>query len=202
MKINEIFDSIQGEGAFAGHPALFIRVCGCTRACSFCDTKYHIEGFEMSIKKIVKRIKAAGINIVVWTGGEPALHADDIYDVIEQTKDFEHHLESNGDLLMDYNMFDYVCISPKVLNVAKNMFSFLDMLPEENKTKFDIKVVTDLELNKDFIEYATMLMPLTVDNDGPMDKATEQAVWKYCASHDKIFCLRQHVKVWGSKKGV
>lgn len=37
--INEIFQTIQGEGVFTGVPAVFIRLQGCPVGCSWCDTK-------------------------------------------------------------------------------------------------------------------------------------------------------------------
>lgn len=40
VNISEIFSSIQGEGRFAGHPAIFIRFAGCSVGCGFCDTKH------------------------------------------------------------------------------------------------------------------------------------------------------------------
>jgi putative chitinase len=52
MRVNEIFCSIQGEGKYAGCPAIFIRLSGCTRKCSFCDTKYHTNGKEMSVEDV------------------------------------------------------------------------------------------------------------------------------------------------------
>ena len=41
MKVNisEIFSSVQGEGRWTGHPAIFIRLAGCSVGCAFCDTK-------------------------------------------------------------------------------------------------------------------------------------------------------------------
>lgn len=41
MKVNisEIFSSVQGEGRWTGHPAIFIRFAGCSVGCAFCDTK-------------------------------------------------------------------------------------------------------------------------------------------------------------------
>jgi 7-carboxy-7-deazaguanine synthase len=39
IAINEVFSSIQGEGRFAGHPAIFVRMQGCGTECKFCDTK-------------------------------------------------------------------------------------------------------------------------------------------------------------------
>ena len=36
--VSEIFSSVQGEGPHVGERHLFIRFCGCHRACQFCDT--------------------------------------------------------------------------------------------------------------------------------------------------------------------
>ena len=40
LKINEIFDTIQGEAYFTGTPATFIRLQGCPVGCAWCDTKH------------------------------------------------------------------------------------------------------------------------------------------------------------------
>jgi len=209
MKVNEIFESIQGEGAHSGVPVLFIRLSGCTRACSFCDTKYHTDGKDMTVNEVVERINKSKLCTVVWTGGEPALQADEIYEVIhlttliDDTIERQHHLETNGDILMNYTMFNYVCFSPKELRVAKSCEALFNMVENYDwGTDFDIKVVTDLETNKELIPYATMLMPLTVDVGGPIDIKNEQKVWNYCVKNNIPFCLRTHVKVWQGKKGV
>ena len=75
-RVNEIFYSIQGEGRFAGYPAVFVRFSGCNLACTWCDTD-HEHGEEMSrdelenaVGVLLKGHKGA---IVVLTGGEPAL---------------------------------------------------------------------------------------------------------------------------------
>jgi len=75
-RINEIFYSIQGEGAFAGFPAVFVRFSGCNLACPWCDTD-HAHGEEMTAAELENAVgellKDHDGAIVVLTGGEPAL---------------------------------------------------------------------------------------------------------------------------------
>ncbi|STL83083.1 7-carboxy-7-deazaguanine synthase; queosine biosynthesis [Escherichia coli] len=40
--INEMFQTLQGEGYFTGVPAIFIRLQGCPVGCAWCDTKTHL----------------------------------------------------------------------------------------------------------------------------------------------------------------
>ena len=201
MKVNEIFESIQGEGKYIGQPALFIRLSGCTRACDFCDTKYHIEGKEMKIKDVVNRIKQSKSDYIVWTGGEPMLQEEEVYEVITGTDDLYHQLETNGDILPRApSYFSYIAFSPKERKVQKNAIAFCFQLDTEN-IDWDIKVVTDLKMNKDMIEDATMLMPLST-YDEEKDLKIQQKVWKYCIKHNIKYTPRINVDVWGQRKGI
>lgn len=78
LAVQKIFKTLQGEGPFAGQPAIFIRLGGCNLACPFCDTDF--EDFSLvstaDIVKCALRLSTnlAGNNIVqlvVITGGEP-----------------------------------------------------------------------------------------------------------------------------------
>lgn len=192
MKVCEIFESIQGEGKYAGYPVLFIRMSGCNRQCDFCDSKFHKNYYNRSIKWLVNRIKQSKKEIVVWTGGEPIIQIIDIYKVILKTNNKQHHLETNGDLIDNmFDFFNYICVSPKCKETIEKL----------KYSNYDIKVVTDLKINKNLIPYATMLMPLTTFNE-KKDKIIKQKVWNYCVKHNIKFCLRQHVEVWQKKKGV
>ena len=83
FKINEIFQSIQGEGSRAGRPCLFIRLTGCPLRCTYCDTTYAFhEGERMGLEAILDQVRTrlgppqAGPDapFVEVTGGEPLAH--------------------------------------------------------------------------------------------------------------------------------
>ena len=46
MKVNEIFESISGEGISMGMPSTFVRFSGCNLNCKWCDSTYSNESFE------------------------------------------------------------------------------------------------------------------------------------------------------------
>ncbi len=79
MRIAEFFESIQGEGEFAGTPSVFVRTTGCNLRCWFCDTPYtswEPEGTHEPWLGLAERIVATGCEHVVITGGEPLLQPE------------------------------------------------------------------------------------------------------------------------------
>ena len=125
IKINEVFNSLQGEGAYIGVPMIFVRTSGCTRICPFCDTKYHIEGQMIDVNDLALQLRdmllETKVQIICWTGGEPLIWREQIKQVIEKLRNIytlpvKFHLETNGDLLENYSdmqIFDYIACSPK-----------------------------------------------------------------------------------------
>lgn len=75
--VNEIFESIDGEGYHAGFPTVFFRVVGCNLRCSWCDSKYTFEAEKeskwMSVKEAVDAVDAFELDHITITGGEPLL---------------------------------------------------------------------------------------------------------------------------------
>lgn len=74
-RINEIFYSLQGEGYFTGTAAVFLRMSGCNRTCSFCDTD-HSSYRLLTAEEIVSEVSAFATRHIVITGGEPLLQLD------------------------------------------------------------------------------------------------------------------------------
>jgi organic radical activating enzyme len=112
LKVNEIFYSIQGEGARAGEPSIFIRLAGCDLACSFCDTEFESQAV-MSLAAISQHISGRPCKWIVWTGGEPMLQIN--YEIVEffHAAGYKQAIESNGNHAIPKTI-DWRVVSPKV----------------------------------------------------------------------------------------
>ncbi len=111
MKVNEIFYSLQGEGVHTGRAAVFVRLSGCNRRCQFCDTDFS-SFTEMSEDEIVFAVSKYPAEIVVITGGEPALQLTaSLIDLLHKSGK-QVHVETNGSLPLPENT-DWVTCSPK-----------------------------------------------------------------------------------------
>ncbi len=120
-KINEIFMSMQGEGANLGKKVIFIRFSGCNMACPWCDTNH--QTFEnISIDDIYKKISQYDCNSIIITGGEPTIY--DLSPLLSflKSKNYWIGIESNASNSMDTyaHWIDYIAISPKgIINQKK-----------------------------------------------------------------------------------
>lgn len=70
--VHSIFATIQGEGIYAGMPAIFVRLAGCNLQCPACDTAY-TSSQRLSIPAIIEYIEALKsiAKLIVISGGEP-----------------------------------------------------------------------------------------------------------------------------------
>ncbi len=111
MRINEIFYSLQGEGRFAGTPAVFVRFSGCNLKCPFCDTQHEAYS-EMTEDEIVMAVMAYPATHVVFTGGEPSLQLTD--SLVQKLKKHDRfvQIETNGTHVLPSSV-DWVTCSPK-----------------------------------------------------------------------------------------
>ncbi|MDD5246664.1 MAG: 7-carboxy-7-deazaguanine synthase QueE [Candidatus Omnitrophica bacterium] len=120
-RIAEIFESIQGEGAFLGEQQIFVRFFGCNLNCSYCDTK--LNSFqEYEPQELLGRIALFGnsCHSVAFTGGEPLLQKDFLKEVARLTvsRGYSNYLETNGTLynelsdVLDY--FDFIAMDIKL----------------------------------------------------------------------------------------
>lgn len=72
IQVHSVWETIQGEGPFAGSPAVFVRLSGCNLDCPLCDTDYTSTRDSYPYVELVRRIQLVrGSGLVVLTGGEP-----------------------------------------------------------------------------------------------------------------------------------
>lgn len=110
--INEIFYSLQGEGAHSGQAAIFVRFSGCNLKCPFCDTD-HSSSRLMTAAEIGKTVSGFRAPLLVLTGGEPSLFIDDaLIDALHAEGKFLA-VETNGTHSLPPGI-DWITFSPKI----------------------------------------------------------------------------------------
>lgn len=100
LVVHSMFRTIQGEGPFTGHRAVFIRLADCNLQCPNCDTDYTSTRHEMEVPMIVDFVRelCMGARLVVITGGEPL--RQNITELCKQLLNWRFHIqiETNGTL--------------------------------------------------------------------------------------------------------
>lgn len=113
--VMEHFYTIQGEGVYSGCAAYFIRLAGCDVGCVWCDVKesWPSEGFPLnSAEEMLSWVKSAGSNLLVLTGGEPAMYDLTRITDLMKAAGIRVHIETSGAYPLQGD-FDWITVSPK-----------------------------------------------------------------------------------------
>lgn len=129
-RVNEIFYSLQGEGARAGEASVFVRFSGCNLACSMathgfdCDTEFESGKWYDSPRDLYAAALAStgshGMRWVVFTGGEPLLQLDhSLLDEFAASR-VKVAIETNGSMTLGTmaERINWIACSPKVAEHA------------------------------------------------------------------------------------
>jgi 7-carboxy-7-deazaguanine synthase len=141
MQINEIFNSIQGEGYFAGTPATFVRLQGCGVGCGWCDTKHSWDkraGAEMQINEIIRSVSRQH---VIITGGEPC--EQELGELTQALSGKFIQLETSGTSPLS-GEFNWVTLSPKI-NMPGGKAVLDNVISKCNELKFVIGKQSDIK---------------------------------------------------------
>lgn len=142
LNVQEIFATIQGEGPYAGQPAVFIRLGGCNLQCSFCDTEFDSPK-QILTKNIIQEVLLLANNnkqqlvrkLVVITGGEPLLQPIENLSLELIKKKFLVQIETNGTIYRKLPKAVKIICSPK--NSSGKYYPIRqDLLPRINAFKF------------------------------------------------------------------
>lgn len=214
-KINEVFESIQGEGALTGVPSIFVRLQGCPVGCSWCDTKhtwtlnddlkissqqvmqqnYESENwFESTCDSLLALFKEQGYTAknIILTGGEPCMYdLRPLCDGLEKNG-YSVSVETSGTFEILVSDTTWVTVSPKV-DMKGGFKVRQDAILRANEIKHPVamdKHVADLEI---LLEWATQTpAPLVyLQPISQQKRATELAV-KTCIAKNWRLSLQTH----------
>lgn len=211
LDVHSIFGTIQGEGPFAGHPAVFVRLAGCSLACPSCDTDYTfgrqlVSSVEV-MNKVLELTKGRRGSLIVLTGGEPLRQS--IGDFL--TLAISHHehrvqIESNG-INFDPSIerwrstsLTLVC-SPKTAKLHQRTIERIDYLkyilqagevdPTDglptSSLNYGIRPIRPWK----GMEGKVYVQPAD-DQDEVKNKANQQAAVESCLKFGFMLCLQLH----------
>jgi 7-carboxy-7-deazaguanine synthase len=191
--VKEIFYTLQGEGANAGTPAVFLRFAGCnlwsgrekhraSAVCRFCDTEFvgtdGAGGGKFSDAAALAQAVAAKWPVdaptsrfVVCTGGEPLLQLDAPLVAALHDREFRIAIETNGTLAAPPGV-DWTCVSPKagaaLVQSRGNELKLVYPQPGAEPERY-----VDLEFEHFFLQ------PM----DGPRRAENTELAASYCMRH-------------------
>ncbi|HET6895741.1 MAG TPA: 7-carboxy-7-deazaguanine synthase QueE [Candidatus Baltobacteraceae bacterium] len=161
LQLAEIFYSIQGEGAFTGTPAVFVRLAGCNLSCDFCDTDYSLKFFA-SVDQVIARVREAGGDcpMVILTGGEPLAQSESLALIDALRRDGRRvHIESNGTIYTELPSDVWLCVSPKERVDAR-------MIARAN----ELKLIVDERVPEEWIAQANDTQAVLLQPEGNKPK--------------------------------
>ncbi len=169
--VSEIFESIQGEGNYAGVNCLFVRFQLCNLRCPWCDTKHTWTRFSDTFDMVKANAMAQTIRErskahVIFTGGEPSLFRLDLL----VGADTLYHVESNGTLIptqpLKMTLADGVVIEREAMDEAViNQFNWV-VSPKLSNSKQAIEP----EAMAFWAEQSHAIFKFIVDTDQDLDE--------------------------------
>ncbi|MBF7072490.1 7-carboxy-7-deazaguanine synthase QueE [Glaciecola sp. MH2013] len=215
LKVNEVFESLQGEGAFTGVPSIFVRLQGCPVGCSWCDTKHtwHIDlndevnsdvvmqqsfestqWFSSSAEELFTLFErhAYVAKHLVITGGEPCMF--DLRELTElaHQKGYSTQIETSGTFEVRASENTWVTVSPKI-NMKGGYDVRKDALLRADEIKHPVamqKHVDELDSLLEGIKFTKQAL-IYLQPISQQKRATEFAV-KTCISRNWRLSLQMH----------
>lgn len=127
IPISELFYSIQGEGRYAGYPAIFVRTGGCNLTCPGfgprgCDSYHSVNAKEHRhewttyedkelvglIDSVIPTYQASREKpVIIFTGGEPTLYQQQLEPVVTYyiTRGYAVQFETNASIDIDFDKY-------------------------------------------------------------------------------------------------
>jgi organic radical activating enzyme len=225
LEVSEVFTSLQGEGASAGQPCVFLRLAGCNLRCRWCDTRYSWDFESHDRSREVTRLSVEAVAHAVLdtlrprlvvTGGEPLLQQKGLETLVGRLPaHLAIEVETNGTVAPTSSLLDRIDqwnVSVKLGNCGEPASRrlvprALESLQETGRAwlKLVIEDPTDLDeaatLISDlgWVKERVLLMPQARSPDVLARKSRWVADAALCRGLG--FSPRLHVELWGGTRG-
>ncbi|MEA3209248.1 MAG: 7-carboxy-7-deazaguanine synthase [Chthoniobacter sp.] len=212
LKINEIYESIQGESTWAGLRCVFVRLTACDLRCTYCDTEYAFyEGKKRLVSEVRDEVLALDCPLVEITGGEPLLQKN-VLPLMAALCDAGRTV-----LIETSGAHDISRIDPRVHRimdlktpgsgeVARNLWSNIGHLAKRDEVKFVIGSREDYEWSSEQVRAHDLVSRCGTVLFSPIfDRIEPRQIVEWILA-DKLpvrFQLQMHKFIWDPKqKGV
>lgn len=206
LDVIDIFPTIQGEGPYAGTPAVFVRLAGCDLQCPMCDTNY-TKGRKFSRVNLLMNqvLELRGkSNLVVITGGEPLRQNIGMFVRSLLDYDFQVQVETNGTLFQKRGSIPYrrMCIvcSPKTSKINSDLLPYITAykyIVEAGQVALDGLPVTSLGMSglpaRPHLDFQGLVYVQPMDDGCPTKNWDNmKAAVDTCMKHGFILSLQMH----------
>jgi 7-carboxy-7-deazaguanine synthase len=213
-KINELFETIQGEGAFTGQPSIFIRLQGCPVACSWCDTKHTwdinvvdevgmssvmskkeetSQWSNCSVEEIINLIREKQYNAkhIVITGGEPCMVDLKPLCLAFEQNGYSIQVETSGTFEIKVSDKCWVTVSPKI-NMRGGYKILNSAMKRANEIKHPVATSQHVdELKALLLTHEINSTPIYLQPISQKTRATELAI-KTCIENNWRLSVQVH----------
>ena len=209
VRITEIFRSLQGVGATAGAPTVFVRLTGCPLRCVYCDTAYAFHGGDSrSVDDVLGTVAELGSHHVCVTGGEP-LAQPGCLSLLTRLCDAGHevNLETSGAL-------DIATVDPRVSRVLdlktpgsgeceRNLWENIGQLTAHDQIKFVLCDRNDFDWAVDQIHQRRLdgICPIWFSPVWESLNPRDLADWIAAEQPPVRMQLQLHKIIWGDEPG-
>jgi 7-carboxy-7-deazaguanine synthase len=225
LKVSEIFESLQGEGASTGLPTVFVRLAQCNLHCHWCDTKYtwdfahynyEDEVREQNAVDVARVVNASATRRLVLTGGEPLLQQRALASFFSSlATDILVEVETNGTILPTAATLARINqwnVSPKLSSAGdpeamRLRPSILLALRDAGRSFLKLVVRTEADCTEAdalvkvlaWPRDRVLFMPEANDREGL--RARSLPVAEAARARGFGFSSRLHLELWGGRRG-
>jgi len=212
--VNEVFETIQGEGTYTGVPALFVRLQGCPVGCAWCDTKQTWDVLpenKVTAEQVIQvdgtigrwaghtghtllqafHDKGFTAKHIVLTGGEPCLYDLTVLTTIFIEAGYQVQIETSGTFEVKCHSDVWVTVSPKIkmkggYKVLEQALIRANEIKHPIATEHHIEELDALLVNIDVSEKTICLQPIS-----QKARATKLAM-KVCIRRNWRLSIQMH----------